>query len=125
MLGSVFAEPSYTPDGRMGTSCSPYRTHAVNPELCTVILPQLVITPERYHKKKVRVIAQFVAKFEVVGLVVDSSSVWLSLSRDEFEKYKKYDGSRVIVEGEFDALSFGHMSQWGGTIKNVTRLQKM
>ncbi|UTW45935.1 hypothetical protein KFE80_03250 [bacterium SCSIO 12696] len=122
---SACAEKKRTPDGRMGSDCYLYHKEEGAVEICDVIIPQLVVTPERYHKKIVRVLGYMSASQEAYGLNgSDGARVWVEMeTRLEINKLKKYHGKFVEITAEFDALSFGHLGQWGGTLKNIKKIR--
>ena len=78
----------YSKDGRFGSECSSY---------CSVTIAQLVITPERFHGKKVQVYGDLSIKFEVYGVSSGEHRVWLELGKEEIEKYKSFNGKKNSI----------------------------
>jgi len=100
-----------------------------------VSLINLIATPEKYHKKWVRV--QGVAKFEFEGNALflhqedykagTKNAVWLSpdaatLKVDEATLAKDFNSKYVLVEGIFDMNDHGHMDLFSGSISHVSRI---
>ncbi|WP_078118585.1 YgdI/YgdR family lipoprotein [Thiosocius teredinicola] len=103
----------YTKDGRLGTECWEGE--------CQVTVAQLVITPERYHGKKVQVYGKLSVKYEAYGVLSGEHEVWVKLTDEQKRRFESLDGKKGFVSGVFDGFGTGHLGMWGGTIQDVTR----
>ncbi|MGI9101351.1 MAG: hypothetical protein ACR2IF_02800 [Terriglobales bacterium] len=103
--------------------------------LPSVSLMQLIVTPEKYDKKVVVVKGYVSLEFEDYGLyfsrddyehLTGSNGVWLDFEPGVLKdktQIKELQGRYVLVEGVFDAKSFGHMGSFAGTLRRITRIQ--
>jgi hypothetical protein len=97
-----------------------------------VSMVQLIATPEKFDGKFVRVFGFLNLAFEGDSLYLHRedvlqnlvrNGVWVdrteAMTRDE----KKLNGHYVLIEAVFDAQSHGHMGLFGGTLRNITRIE--
>ncbi len=98
-----------------------------------VSLVRLIANPREYDGKHVRVIGFVRLEFEGNAIYlhredekygITKNALWLSLSREEAQKWRALSDNFVLVEGTFDANSFGHMGLFSGTIKDIKRFQR-
>lgn len=99
----------------------------------SVTMVQLIANPEKYDGELVRVIG--VGNLELEGNCLSLSKedlqygvgnrIWLELGERAipYEEAKAYNGKYVIVEGFFDKDDTGHMGDFRGAIKNISRYQ--
>jgi hypothetical protein len=89
----------------------------------------LIQSPEKYHHKRVRIVALCTLEFEgkamwvskeALDKAITKDAVWLDVNLDD--KTKKLDRRVVIVEGTFDATRKGHLGMYSGMIGDVTRV---
>lgn len=94
---------------------------------------RLIVTPEKYHNKTVQIIGYLNLEFEGNAIYfhqedyekgLSENAMWVNFSDDLAKKtdLKKYNKKYVIIVGKFDMNSKGHMGMFGGTIKNISRL---
>ncbi|NML58844.1 hypothetical protein [Chryseobacterium cheonjiense] len=94
---------------------------------------RLIVTPEKYHNKTVQIIGYLNLEFEGNAIYFHKEDyekgssrdgMWVNFSDDLAKKtdFKKYNKKYVIIKGKFDMNSKGHMGMFGGTIKNISRL---
>ncbi len=94
---------------------------------------KLISTPEKYDGKQVQVIGYLNLEFEGNAIYlhkedyskgISQNGFWVNLSKEIAEKKKleDYNKKYVIIVGTFDMNARGHMGMFGGTIKNITRL---
>ncbi|SMP17594.1 hypothetical protein [Chryseobacterium profundimaris] len=94
---------------------------------------RLIVTPEKYHNKTVQIIGYLNLEFEGNAIYfhkedydkrLSENAMWVNFSDDLVKKtdFKKYNKKYVIIVGKFDMNSKGHMGMFGGTIKNISRL---
>src|SRR5689334_127036 len=90
----------------------------------------LIQSPEKYHHKRVRIVA--IASLEFEGTAqwvsredleksITKNGIWLEVKLDETTK--KLDRKVLIVEGTFDAVRKGHLGMYSGMIGDITRIQ--
>src|SRR5689334_10664331 len=95
-----------------------------------ISLIHLVQNPKDFDGKIVRVVGFASIKFESRALyiaeegyrnAVTKNAVWLQfeVNDENIKLHEKY----VLVEGLFDAGSFGHLKMFSGTIKEIARLE--
>ena len=94
---------------------------------------RLIVTPEKYDNKTVQIIGYLNLEFEGNAIYFHKedyengssrNGFWVSFD-DKIAKRKdleKYNKNYVIIVGKFDMNSKGHMSMFGGTLKNISRL---
>lgn len=94
---------------------------------------KLIATPEKYHGKQIQVIGYLNLKFEGDAIYlhkedyskgISNNGFWVNFSKETIEKknLNGYNKKYVIIVGTFDMNDRGHMGMFGGTIKNITRL---
>lgn len=94
---------------------------------------KLISTPEKYDGKQVQVIGYLNLEFEGNAIYlhkedyskgISQNGFWVNFSKEIAEKknLKDYNKKYVIIVGTFDMNARGHMGMFGGTIKNITRL---
>lgn len=96
---------------------------------------RLIVTPEKYHNKTVQIIGYLNLEFEDNAIYFHKedyengssrNGIWVSFN-DKFAKKKdlqKFTKKYVIIVGKFDMNTKGHMGMFGGSIKNITRLDE-
>ncbi|WP_433830457.1 hypothetical protein [Flavobacterium anhuiense] len=98
-----------------------------------VSIIKLISTPEKYDGKQVQVIGYLNLEFEGTAIYLHKedyskgiyqNSFWVNFSKETAEKknLNDYNKKYVIIVGTFDMNARGHMGMFGGTIKNITRL---
>ncbi len=115
-------------------SCSTFDN--TNQKIKPVSLMQLIVNPEKYHRKLIRVIAVSRIEFEGNGLWltkehckyrVYKNSLWLTPDWQALKmtprQLAKYNGKYVIIEGIFNKDNRGHMGLNSGAIEKVGRFQ--
>jgi len=91
---------------------------------CDVSILRLITTPDLFHGKVVRVAGVASVAFESNSIsptketIGAKSMLWVDFHHDI---HAKLDGKPVVLEGTFDALSFGHLGAYAGSIHSVTR----
>jgi len=102
----------------------------------SVSLMQLIVNPEKYHGKLVRVIGVSRIEFEGNGIWftkehykhrIYKNSLWIvpdyrALDATQ-QQLEAYNGKYVLMEGIFNKDDHGHMGLNSGTIEKVTRFQ--
>ena len=90
---------------------------------------QLLARPEVYNGKQVRLKGYIHLEFEGNGIYLhredqqrslDSNGLWVDFGPDAKITGECQD-RYVLVVGTFDARNRGHMSLWGGSVKNIIR----
>lgn len=98
-----------------------------------VSLLQLIANPSAWHDRRVRVIGYLNVEFEGNALYVHESdwthgvsknALWVDVSFGDMAKYKSLHHRYVIMEGMFDATSYGHLGMFSGELTNITRCDK-
>jgi hypothetical protein len=98
-------------------------------EHCSLI--NLIATPERYDAKKVQIIGVAVIRFEGTAVFlarddaergVRKNAVWLEL--EDHEKFQRFNGMYVVVQGTFVAAAKGHGGMYSGSLRDITRLDE-
>nr|WP_315152948.1 hypothetical protein [uncultured Flavobacterium sp.] len=98
-----------------------------------ISLIRLIATPEKYDGKQVQVRGYLNLEFEGNAIylhkedyskALTDNGFWVNFSKEIAEKknLSVYNKQYVIIVGTFDMKSLGHMGLFGGTIKNITRL---
>jgi hypothetical protein len=98
-----------------------------------ISLIKLIANPEKYDGKLVQVRGYLNLEFEGNAIYLHKedysksltdNGFWVNFSKEISEKKNINDYSKkyVIIVGTFDMKSLGHMGLFGGTIKNITRL---
>ncbi|WP_234109155.1 hypothetical protein [Chryseobacterium sp. R2A-55] len=110
-------------------------TEIVKFEDYDISMLRLIVTPEKYHNKTVQIIGYLNLEFEGNAIYFHKedyengssrNGMWVSFN-DELEKkkdLKKYNKKYVIIVGKFNMNSKGHMGMFGGSLKNITRLDE-
>jgi hypothetical protein len=97
-----------------------------------VSLVQLIATPERFDGKHVQVVGYCWLEFEGDALylsrddqanMVYRNSIWLSVSREDREKWLGMRGKYVTVSGTFRADFHGHMGMSSGAIEKIDAIR--
>lgn len=110
-------------------------TEIINFEDYDISMLRLIVTPEKYHNKTVQIIGYLNLEFEGNAIYFHQedyekgssrNGMWVDLSEDLVHKIdlKKYNKKYVIIVGKFDMNSKGHMGMFGGSIKNISRLDE-
>ncbi|WP_042719987.1 hypothetical protein [Flavobacterium sp. B17] len=107
----------------------------INFEDYDISMLRLIVTPEKYHNKTVQIIGYLNLEFEGNAIYFHQedyekgssrNGIWVSFSDDLVKKIdlKKYNKKYVIIVGKFDMNSKGHMGMFGGSLKNISRLDE-
>jgi hypothetical protein len=105
---------------------------SAQPQLLDVSLLQLIATPERFHRKRVRVIGFLHQEYEGNGLYLHKedyvqgmtrNGVWINVTECG-TSVKPVNDQYVIVEAEFNADKKGRHSMWSASINHVTRCEE-
>ena len=109
---------------------------AANNNVESVSLMQLIVNPEEYHGKPVRVIGVSRIEFEGDGIWftkehyehnVYMNSLWIEPDYDALgvtrQQLEQFNWKYVLVEGVFNKDNHGHMGMYSGAIEKVTRFQ--
>ena len=110
-------------------------TEIVKFEDYDISMLRLIVTPEKYHNKTVQIIGYLNLEFEGNAIYFHKedyekgssrNGMWVSFSDDLAKKkdLKKYSKKYVIIVGKFDMNAKGHMGMFGGSLKNITRLDE-
>jgi hypothetical protein len=114
---------------------SPSQVRAEIPKRVSII--NLIATPEKYHNKKVLVHGFATLKFEGNAIYasradaeygISTNALWLQYDDAEEEKYLdhfKNSYAYVRIQGTFDATGHGHLGMFSGTIKEITRFERL
>ena len=125
-VGCLHRQPftnAYAPMGRRLVAASEPRG-----DLARVSLSDLVASPERYHRSRVRVEGHVQFEFEGNTLCPDQkptdwqACVWLDI---EGLKDPGFRRARAVVEGTFDGENLGHLGIAGGTIERITLITRL
>ncbi len=101
-------------------------------EIRTVSMIQLLATPEKFHKQKIRVSGFMALAFEGNHLSPNredyenrlfGNSVWLHLSSEQLQQWESRSRGYFLLEGTYNARSRGHMSAFNGSIEKLTRIE--
>jgi hypothetical protein len=97
-----------------------------------VSLVKLIANPEKYNGKTIQIIGYLNLEFEGNAVYLHKEDYEHGLTRNGFwvdfsgpiKENKKLAFSKkyVIIVGKFDMKRHGHMSLFGGTIKDISRL---
>jgi len=109
---------------------------AMNHDVKSVSLMQLIVNPEEYHGELVRVIGVSRIEFEGDGICftkehyehsVLMNALWIEPDYDALgvtrEQLEQFNGKYVIVEGVFNKDNHGHLGMYSGALEKVTRFQ--
>jgi hypothetical protein len=107
----------------------------INFEDYDISMLRLIVTPEKYHNKTVQIIGYLNLEFEGNAIYFHQedyekgssrNGIWVDFSDDLVHKkdLKKYNKKYVIIVGKFDMNSKGHMGMFGGSLKNISRLNE-
>ncbi len=94
---------------------------------------RLITNPEKYQGKTIQIKGYLNIEFEGEAIYfhqedyvrsMTENSLWVEFSKDITDKKNVSDYSKkyVIIVGTFEMNSRGHMGIFGGTMKNITRL---
>ena len=102
----------------------------------SVSLMQLIMNPEEYHGKLVRVIGVSRIEFEGDSIWftkehykhnVYINSLWIDPDYDALgdtrQQLEQLNGKYVLIEGVFNKDNHGHMGMYSGAIEKITRFQ--
>jgi hypothetical protein len=98
-----------------------------------VSMMQIVANPWFYHSKKITTLGFLNLDVERHLLYLHRedyqnslpNAIWLGLDKQKLAENKMLDMHYVLIEGTFDALDSGRLITGAGSIKNVTRLEKI
>ncbi len=99
-------------------------------DIVDVSILQLIVTPEKFDGKSVRLIAFCSTAFEYQGLFlskddceqgITKNAVWVELRESDKKRSSEIDRRYVVVEGVF-TKDKGQLSMYSGTIHRITRL---
>jgi hypothetical protein len=109
---------------------------AANNKVESVSLMQLIVNPEEYHGKPVRVIGVSCIEFEGDAIwfakehyehFVYMNALWIEPDYDALgatrQQLEQFNGKYVLIEGVFNKDNHGHMGMYSGAIEKVTRFQ--
>lgn len=96
-------------------------------------LVRLIANPEKYQGKTIQIKGYLKLEFEGNAIYfheedyvrsLTENSLWVEFSKELSDKKNVNDYSKkyVIIVGTFEMNSRGHMGIFGGTMKNITRL---
>ena len=96
-------------------------------------LVRLIANPEKYQGKTIQIKGYLKLEFEGNAIYfheedyvnsLTENSLWVEFSKELSDKKNISDYSKkyVIIVGTFEMNSRGHMGIFGGTMKNITRL---
>jgi len=97
---------------------------------------QLLVNPDRYHGKKIRIEGFLHVEFEGNGIYASKDHADRLISREgfwvDFDKQavpfdgivgpKEFDRKWVLIEGTFNKNNRGHMGAWSGAIEKIDRV---
>jgi hypothetical protein len=94
-----------------------------------VSLVQLIVTPERFDKKKVQVVGYLHLQFEGNGLFLheEDASYWNTRNAVWVQVQDRWANARdgyVTVVGTFDASKRGHMDMFQGSLNQISTLDR-
>ena len=99
-----------------------------------VSMIQLIATPKSFDGKRVIVTGVPRIEFEGTCLFLHKedydvglapNAIWLAVPRDKYIAWKALEGKYVYVHGIFSAEDKGHLSVYGGTLRDITRFEVM
>ena len=96
-------------------------------------LIRLISNPEKYQGKTIQIKGYLNLEFEGNAIYfhqedyvrsLTENSLWVEFSKDIIDKknINEFSKKYVIIVGTFQMNSRGHMGIFGGTMKNITRL---
>jgi len=107
-----------------------------NQNVKSVSLMQLIVNPEKYHGKLVRVIGVSRIEFEGDGVWftkehykhrIYKNSLWIEPDYNALgatrQQLEQFNGKYVLMEGVFNKENHGHMGMYSGALEKVTRFQ--
>ena len=110
------------------SACSQQKSPA--PEIESVAMVQLIVTPERFEGKKVRVsgymeesakdYALYTNK-EDAGFVIFKNGLWLDSPKCENLQQDIQGPQNVLIEGVFSSAKKGDNNRFSGGLINITR----
>ena len=97
---------------------------------------QLLAHRDKYHGKRVQVSGYLHVRFEDSAIYLSKEDAEYGMTKNGFwvlfDKSAvpldraigptQFDGKYVLVEGEFNKNSLGHLSAWQGTIEGINRV---
>ena len=99
-------------------------------EPLSVSMYQLIVMPERFDGKRVRVDGYLHLEFEGNGLYahkedydrfLSKNGVWIDVQSCGSGRSAGINDHYVVVEATFNSEELGHLGLWSGTLSNVTR----
>ena len=112
--------------------------HVAKRQAEEVTLAQLLSSPEKFNESVVRVIAPCTIAVERNALHLSEDdlkplapnqngdaghAIWLDLGWPISPEVRALHNKYALVEGQFDSGNRGHMGQYAGAIKNITRIE--
>ncbi|MEA3189262.1 MAG: hypothetical protein QOD99_3092 [Chthoniobacter sp.] len=114
-------------------------------EFADASLIQLLATPEKFNGKRVRVSGYLRVEFEGNALylskdaadnIISEHALWTDYAehpslepatrpKGKQPKLADFDARFVLIEGTFDATRRGHMGEFSGTIRDITRVMEL
>ena len=104
----------------------------------SVSLMQLIVNPDKYQDKHVRVIGVSRIEFEGNAIFftkehyenrVSENSLWIEPDYKVLEstpqQLKEFNGKYVLVEGVFNKNNKGHFAMNSGALEDITRFELM
>ena len=102
----------------------------------SVSLMQLIVNPEKYHGKLVRVIGVSRIEFEGDSIWftkehyqhgVSMNSLWIEPDYNALgttrQQLEQFNGKYVLIEGVFNKDNHGHLGMYSGSLEKITRFQ--
>ena len=95
-----------------------------------VSMYQLIVTPERFDRKQVRVKGYIHLEFEGNALYahkedydrfLSKNGVWIDTRKCGRGPHAGVNDEYVLVEATFDSQRLGHLNLWSGSLTDVTR----
>ena len=86
-----------------------------------ISISELLENPRQYDGKTVEVTGRLSVSFENVSVHSSGKSVWVKLTKEQLADYRQFDGFYGYVRGTFDSRIKGHMGQYSGGIKLISR----
>jgi len=100
--------------------------HAAEPT--DVSMLQLIVQPEKYHGKFIRVQGFLRLEFEGKALYLHREDYANGLTKNglwvdmlESPEHMKLNMRYVLIEGVFNARDHGHLGLWSGSIEKISR----
>lgn len=105
--------------------------HSAYAQALDVSIVQLLVNPDKYEGKPVRVMAYLSLELEENAIYLHredfekqlfSNGIGLVVTPQQYLTYKKLGRSYVIVEGVFSTAYRGHLETYVGSLHSVTSL---